>query len=85
MQGGYFSGGKASFTTDALTLVPAAKTPYGTPVPEGTAPWRIILRGDAPPDAVRASITKGGTLIPKLIEQSAASAGVPVQRIVRLN
>ncbi len=85
VQGGFFSGGKATVSVDAITLAPAAKTPDGVPVPEGTAPWRIILRGDAPPDAVRASIIKGGTLVPKLIEQSAAGAAVPVQRIVRLN
>ena len=85
VQDGYFSGGKATFTADALTLAPAAKTPDGAPVPDGTAPWRIIIRGKAEPDAVRATITKGGVLIPKLIEQSATGAGVAVQRIVRLN
>ncbi len=85
VQDGFFSGGKATFTEDALTLAPAAKTPDGVPVPDGTAPWRIIIRGEAAPDAVRATITKGGALIPKLIEQSTTGAGVPVQRIVRLN
>lgn len=85
VQGGYFSDGKATFSVDVLTLAPAAKTPDGMPVAEGTAPWRIIIGGKRDPDAVRASIIKGGTLIPKLIEQSATAAGVPVQRVVRLN
>ena len=85
VQDGYFSGGKAIFTAETLTLAPAAKTPDGVPVPDGTAPWRIIIRGKAEPSAVRASITKGGALIPKLIEQSTTGAGVPVQRIVRVN
>ncbi len=85
VQDGFFSGGKATFTADVLTLAAAAKTPDGAPVPEGAAPWHIIIRGDPQPDSVRATFIKGGTLIPKLIEQSGAGANVPVQRIVRLN
>jgi hypothetical protein len=83
---GYFSGGRAVFSPEAIDLAPGTRLPDGTMVPPGTEPWRIVIRGEATSPALSAEIRKGGALVPRLIEGSAAiNDGLPVQRIVRLN
>ncbi len=90
---GYFSGGRAAFTDNTLHLTPAAQLPDGSPLPDGTPSWTLLIQGANEPTnptllqkgMLPVHILKGAHLLAQLLERSSHSGPIPVQRIVRVH
>ncbi len=84
VQTGFFSDGRAIFTSSRVQLSPAEKLPTGEPVPADAGEWIITFDGSAPAaDALRGRIIKGAAVAAKLAAKPDEST--PIQRIVRQN